>query len=323
MATVAENPIIVDLTTTYGCMLVGCFLSCIMWGISSLQAFLYFSMYDTDSRRKKLLVAFLWVFDTGNQIVVLKSLWPVLIKNWGSVVGLSRILPELTHHAWIAQVLVFCVQMYFTHRIYIFSGKKKLFPICMIILSAFQLIILIPYDIITYAGGAKAENLATHTATSMVITLRAVTAFEDAALALYMIYLVLQNGLPEFHKTKLMAIRLLVVTVNTGAWTALVALVELILVAVYPSTLEFTILEFPLCSLYFSSFLASLNAREYVRGNTTTLTWNEAPSNVTGSNTPSGNTLYLGPMSRTGKSMESTPKGYGISITEQVHHSAV
>ena len=37
MAALTENPIIVDLTPTYGCMLVGAFLSCMVWGVSSLQ----------------------------------------------------------------------------------------------------------------------------------------------------------------------------------------------------------------------------------------------------------------------------------------------
>jgi hypothetical protein len=41
------------------------------------------------------------------------------------------------------------------------------------------------------------------------------------------------------------------------------------------------ILEFPLCSLYFSSLLASLNAREYVRGGSTEISWNEAPTKIT------------------------------------------
>jgi hypothetical protein len=78
-----------------------------------------------------------------------------------------------------------------------------------------------------------------------------------------------------------LSIRLLIVTVNTGLWTAIVALIELILMEVYAdsSGLQWTTMEFPLCSLYISSFLASLNCREYVRGTgQQTLSWNEPPS---------------------------------------------
>lgn len=38
--------------------------------------------------------------------------------------------------------------------------------------------------------------------------------------------------------------------------------------AASPTTLYYTITELPFCSLYFSTFLANLNARDYVRGST-------------------------------------------------------
>ena len=41
MAAPTENPIILNLTPTYGCMLVGAFLSCMVWGVSSLQTQVY------------------------------------------------------------------------------------------------------------------------------------------------------------------------------------------------------------------------------------------------------------------------------------------
>ncbi|THH05289.1 hypothetical protein EW146_g9943 [Bondarzewia mesenterica] len=331
-ASIPENAYIVNLTDSYGSMLVGCFLSCIVWGISCLQTFLYFAMYESDRWTQKTLIACLWVVDTVNQIVVLKSMWPVLIKHYGSIHGLSQIQPELTHHAWIAlhrwqQLLECSVQFFFMYRIYLFSGKRWLFPAVMGVLSIYQLFCLIPYDVIVFSVGSSSSALATRKATAILMSLRAVTAAEDIILSATLIYLVLRKGLPEFHRSKRMAVRLLVVTVNTGFWTAVVALVELCLVAKYPTGLQFTIVEFPLCSLYFSTLLANLNARDYVKGSSDTL-WNETPSHLMGSGRTGNNsgTLYLGSL-RSDRSTQQDREGVpsltkiaGIADAEEINY---
>ena len=87
-----------------------------------------------------------------------------------------------------------------------------------------------------------------------------------------------------------MIFRLIVLTINTGLWTAVFAILVLGLVRILPPTVKFTTayidslwtypvqyipyqneliytaLDFPLTSLYLNSLLANLNAREYVRG---------------------------------------------------------
>ncbi|TFY55790.1 hypothetical protein EVG20_g9188, partial [Dentipellis fragilis] len=270
-APIPENPIVVNVGDSYGCMMVGGFLSCMIWGVSCLQTFLYYSNYwDIDSWQKKTLVrraavslslslslslqlarspapalqvACLWVLDTVNEILLLKPrtshaarypvpglacqsdcvmlcvccggpVWPVLIANFGSIAGLSKIQPELTvriavsvsvsvllfmHHAWVAGLVAFSVQLFFVHRIYIFSGKKIVFPILMFILSLYQLVILIPYDILIFDKGTSTKGLAANWATDITISLRATTAAEDIIIAGAMIFLVLKEGLPAYR----------------------------------------------------------------------------------------------------------------------------
>lgn len=323
MSTITENPIILDITTSYGYLLCGSLISCALYGISCLQVFLYFVNYENDKRFTKLLVIFLWVIDTANELVVLAALWPVLIKHYGGIAGLSEFRPEMVHHAWIAGILECCVQLYFTKRIHDFTkGKgRKLFAICMIIISAFQLVVLIPYDIITVNKAALELALSKRKSVALVMTLRAVSASQDALLAGTLIYLVLKNGLPKFENSKRMAVRLLIVTVNSGLWTAVVALIELSLVAAFPDGLHFCIMEMPLCSLYFSSLLANLNARQYVKGTNSSSLWNSMPPNLRGTNpSDQSGTLILGPLPISG-SEDAAGTGLNVKVSKETSTS--
>lgn len=275
-----------DLSTTYGPLLSGCFLSCAVWGISSLQAFLYFVTYDKDDKSLKLFVAFLWLLDTVNEILVLKAVWPVLVTEYGLFSGVLQVQPEFIHHIWVESILEFCVQMFFIKRIYEFSHKRVLFPVCMIILSLFQLAVQIPYDVFALSSGSITQAVMQPKTISLVMSMRAVTAAEDIMLAGALIYMVLRNGIPQFKSSKQMTVRLLVITINTGLWTAVFSVIEFALLATYPHGLQFCVMELPLCSLYFGALLANLNSRNYIRQGHTEVPWNDVPSRLVATQRP-------------------------------------
>ncbi|KAK7060438.1 hypothetical protein VNI00_001203 [Paramarasmius palmivorus] len=325
MATeIQDNPLIVDLKDSYGCLLIGIFLSCVLYGASSLQAFIYFSRYwDTDSVKRKAFVAFVWLVDTANQCLVMQSVWPALIHRYGSLMEVGTIQPAITHHAWVSQLVAFCVQLFFIYRLWIFSHRNWFFAVPMFIMSLFQIVVVIPYNIIMQvfvffvSQGQSNSQIAAHWATSVVMALRSVTAGEDVILACGMILLVLKDGMPEYRSTRRMMSRLIFLTANTGFWSAAVAIVEISLVnlsllttahnfahklgcqvASFPSGIQFLVVEIPLCNIYVNTLLANLNAREYVRGDDFT-EYNSTPSRLTartgsGNNTSGGSNIYLG-----------------------------
>lgn len=83
----------------------------------------------------------------------------------------------------------------------------------------------------------------------------------------------------------------------------------MIQVVKFPYGLQFTVVEFPLCSLYFSSLLASLNAREYVKG-TTPGSSNETPVPLTPRRGTGENLLFLGSM----KKSKASDQESGITV---------
>ncbi|KAJ8086077.1 hypothetical protein PM082_004896 [Marasmius tenuissimus] len=238
-----ENPIILDITPFYGAIQVGSFLSAAVWGISSLQVFLYFMhSAERDSGMLKALVGALWCVDTTNQILTLKGGWKVLIQEYGRIAGLSENQSELLHHTWLEAIVIFAVQMYFVHRIFKFGSKIIREPV------------------------QKASLVAFCGAMNMNMSMRAAAVGVDVAIAICMMFLLSREGQNGLTRTKRMVHRLTMIVVTSGTLTAVVVTIVLTLIKIYPTTLYYCTLEFVVCSLYFSSFLANLNSRDYAHG---------------------------------------------------------
>ncbi|KAJ7026591.1 hypothetical protein C8F04DRAFT_1125090 [Mycena alexandri] len=266
----ATAPVSLDLNlqSTYGVLLIGCFLSAAVWGVSFVQTFLYFMMYERDSIKLKLLVLFLIAVDTANEILVLRSVWPALILHWGRVdiLGKSEGTIELIHHVWVAAIVAAGVQSYYTWRIYTLSGRKRLLPCILIPLIAWQIIGLGPYNFLALGHAAVSAGKQTQQLTAVAISLRAAGAATDIVITAAMLYL-LSKPEAQFTSTKRLVFRLLVLSINSGTWTAILAVLDFISILAFPIDFTFCIFELPICSLYLSTLLVNLNARKFLTNN--------------------------------------------------------
>ncbi|RDB29376.1 hypothetical protein Hypma_014828 [Hypsizygus marmoreus] len=97
------------------------------------------------------------------------------------------------------------------------------------------------------------------------LSFRAAAVTVDAVIAACMVYLLTRQA-PRFKRSRRIVYRLLILTISSGAFTALLVTTILILLVVRPNTFDWCIFDFPLCSVYLSTLLANLNTREYIRG---------------------------------------------------------
>ncbi|KAJ7326170.1 hypothetical protein DFH08DRAFT_334348 [Mycena albidolilacea] len=254
-----------NLQSTYGLLLIGCFFSAAVWGVSLVQTFLYFMMYEKDPWKLKLLILFLIAIDTANEILVLKSVWPALILHWGrvDVLGKSEGTIELIHHVWVAAIVAAAVQSYYTWRIYILSGRKLLIPCLLIPLISWQIIGLAPYNFLALGHAAVSAGKQTQQLTAVAISLRATGAAADILIAGSMVYL-LTKPRARFTSTQTLVFRLLILSINSGAWTAILAVLDFISIVAFPVYFTFCVFELPICSLYLSTLLVNLNARKFL-----------------------------------------------------------
>jgi hypothetical protein len=170
------------------------------------------------------MVFILWLVDTANQIITLKSQWRPLILEYGRVAGLSEIQPyvgypdcsntlrillftilhhdrELIHHPWLFAIVTVSVQLFYIHRIHVFSGRKHALALAgMIMLTISQPVIVIVWSIIVYRPGYNGSRLNLPTVVKLGVALRAISFAEDLLLSGTLIYFVMRRGLPSFSK---------------------------------------------------------------------------------------------------------------------------
>ncbi|KAJ7216321.1 hypothetical protein GGX14DRAFT_441161 [Mycena pura] len=262
----ASAPPSVDLNlqSSYGLLLIGCFLSSAVWGVTVVQTILYSFMYTKDPLKLRLLVRHHhgMAIDTANQVLVLKSVWPALILHWGQVEILAKSEGTLyVHHVWVAAIVGLGVQSYYVWRIYVLSRRRLIFPCLLMILVAWQITYyFLVFGKVTVSAGKQSEQL-----TAVAISLRASGAGVDVLIAAAMVYLLLRpRNRHMFDRTQTLVYRLLVLSVNTGAWTAVLAIFDFVCIWAFPTFFTFTVFELPICSLYLSTLLVNLNARKFL-----------------------------------------------------------
>ncbi|OBZ74774.1 hypothetical protein A0H81_05739 [Grifola frondosa] len=246
MTAPADNPIILNLTDSFGSMLVGQFLSCVVWGINCVQLFWYFSVYVADPLSTKALVIFLWLMDTVDHILMLQGIWRPTISHWGSVVELGKLPPAQTHHVWTTAVVGVGVQMFFIYRVYALCGKRLLLPAILGLFCLYQLVVTVVYLVLVFRNGTL-DYLGTPKILALQISDQGYAEMDKLT----------PNDLPS----------------NTGhhqhqSVDRSRGLIDFCLLAAHPHGFLYCIMEMPLSALYLSSFLGNLNARRFVKEKT-------------------------------------------------------
>ncbi|EKM50944.1 uncharacterized protein PHACADRAFT_187582 [Phanerochaete carnosa HHB-10118-sp] len=292
-----ENPIIIDAMPQYGGALIGAIISTALWGISCMQMFMYFLNFDSDRWTVKLFVVYLWIADTVVEIVGFVGLFESLITRWGSIVAFESVVSGLVIRTTLAPLISIPVQMFFLRRIYQFSRNREwIVRIAMIfmvradcffdlymwvhvlngmykaILSISQLPLMTGAWTawVFNSGEDVALTLASHRVVTVEIISRAIPAFVDIFIALWMTILLWRSKerARVFRRSNRLILRLILLTINAGIWTALFSIIDLGLIAWNPSKLMMDAFDFPLSPLYFNMLLASLNARRFLRRDT-------------------------------------------------------
>ncbi|KAJ6511115.1 hypothetical protein C8R45DRAFT_1089240 [Mycena sanguinolenta] len=285
-----------NLQNTYGALLIGCFLSVAVWGISLVQTILYFMMYEKDPPQLKLMILFLIAIDTVNEILVLRSVWPALILHWGRVdiLGRSEGTVELIHHVWVAAIVAAVVQSYYTRRIYTcanFYVQRSTSHLSdsqwSEMAHSVSSVGLGPYNFLAFKHAAVSSGKQTQQLTAVAISLRATGAATDILIAGVMIYLLNQ---PRTQIPGLLW-RIIILSINSGAWTAILAVLDFIFIVAFPVDFTFCIFELPLCSLYLSTLLLNLNARKFISPVQTNIDLGEITWSENRTRTESGETI--------------------------------
>ncbi|KAJ6542009.1 hypothetical protein DFH09DRAFT_1174453 [Mycena vulgaris] len=109
---------------------IGFTIATTLYGISVLQAYLYYRNYPADHPALKSTVALLWVLDTLCTIFVAHSLYTYFVLNFGKSPTVDLIIPwSFTTEKLLVTIITFVAQCFYARTIWRISGNIFLFII--------------------------------------------------------------------------------------------------------------------------------------------------------------------------------------------------
>ncbi|KAF7343441.1 hypothetical protein MVEN_01776800 [Mycena venus] len=164
--------------STLGALLIGTLVSYTLFGVTTIQAYLYYVGFPNDSRKLKVLVALVWSLEMAHSICIGQTLYEWLISDYMHPERLDYLPMGLSLSGFFNACIAMCVQGFYSFRIYTL-WKSLYIPIlsCILVLSRLILNIALIFfgqgvPIETFkkrSGWALNVNWATGTANDLII----------------------------------------------------------------------------------------------------------------------------------------------------------
>jgi len=255
------------LDDTFGATYIGVVLATFLYGILTLQTYIYWIRYVHDSRFDRLFVVTLWVIDTLQLIFICHMQYWYVIENFANPAALQYNNWSFNMEVGLTTILTFMVQAFFARRAWQFtsgmgnrmtaSRKTKVLGGLIGMMSLTQLgfgmgcfgmvwVLTMYQQFIQY---------------KWLVAGWLVSAALCDILIVYMLSTALMTQRTGFGRTDALIDKLLRYTINTGLLTSLIAIVDLITFCMMNNLIHLCF-NFILGKLYTNTLLATLNARE-------------------------------------------------------------
>ncbi|KAI0788093.1 hypothetical protein C8Q74DRAFT_1195996 [Fomes fomentarius] len=250
-----------------GGLLIEVFVACILYGITTLQTFIYFQKYTNDRTFLKSLVATVWVIETAHTVFCIQFIYDYLIKDFGNYFNFIVINWGVGITVLCSASIALCVQGYYTWRVWIVSGNSIVWTGIIGTFALARVGFGIASCVLCYLYPSWPILRAREDSLVTVSGGLGSAALVDILVALTLtIYLKRRRSSDSWPKeSNSMVNRILLYAVNTGAITCTASILCVILFAVQKNSLTFLGLVEVQAKLYSNSFLGSLNARSHIR----------------------------------------------------------
>ncbi|KAF8238075.1 hypothetical protein L208DRAFT_1355580 [Tricholoma matsutake] len=292
--------------STLGAASVGFFISSVVFGVLTSQAFTYFRRYPLDKPAYKVLVAALWGLELVDQIFVGYAVYVYVVTNFQNPLFLivEKIVWPLVTQVGVGALIGCVVRVCFAMRVWRFSNRN------IVVTGSLLIIILVSFgkslEVFLSPITMNVLILLQTFATLALSTGVAADTFTAVALCFY-----LRRLRTGHKKSDSLVNSLTIYAVNTGALTSLFSTMVMVLYNRFPNAFYFMGTYFVLSQLYALSFFCTLNTRKAHRGKGTD---RETSDN---SNKRSGSHFVLSHHRRTVNSL-SHAKSIEIGVAQDV-----
>ncbi|KDR70018.1 hypothetical protein GALMADRAFT_255379 [Galerina marginata CBS 339.88] len=262
MAAPGLPPLPPDIGRLVGPLLIGHLLNWCLFGVLSLQTYMYYLAFPNDPKHNRLLVFGVYLFEAVQTMLLTQSAFHAFAANFGNIVELDRIGTIWFSVPVMGGIVAFAVQSFYAYRISILA-QSKIVATFIVFLSMVQL------------GGAIATGFESHKAVfnsqflgkASFITVgiwNGGSALCDAIIAICMtVYLSRRNT--GMKHTQVLLNKIIRLTIETGSASAVIAILTFALAILpgHPTYYQATVAL--LGKLYANSMLAVFNSRMGIR----------------------------------------------------------
>uniref|UniRef100_A0A0W0FG84 DUF6534 domain-containing protein n=1 Tax=Moniliophthora roreri TaxID=221103 RepID=A0A0W0FG84_MONRR len=252
-----------------GPLLLGYLFNWGLHGVLTVQVYVYWTAFPTDTLRAKALVYGLYILETAQTVLLAHDAFQNFVFGFMDPFSVDRV-----HSLWLDAYVfdglaALLVQIYFSHRIHVLLSRNKLIPGIIVLLSIIQFIGSIGVGVIfknvqffsripEISRSQKYTNL---TGFSWIIG----AAIADILIAVTMVY-ALSRYDTSFRETRNFLKRLNRLTMETGSLTAVTAVIQPFLFFGYPDRNYWVMPALFIAKLYSNSLLVIFNSRVRIHG---------------------------------------------------------
>ncbi|KAJ7112915.1 hypothetical protein C8R44DRAFT_233603 [Mycena epipterygia] len=249
-----------QLDLSLGALEIGVLLSSTLWGVTTVQFYIYLTAPNKDPWWTKALVYIVWILESLHTIFAWAYIYRLTVTFYGVPAALAADEWTLSASSLFDGIIGAIVQMFFAYRVRMFSNSWAITSVVWVG-SLFQLACTLSITILTprfsiaeFAlrfGWLFEAALATNLIVDVINT---------GALSYY-----LSRGRTGFKSTDRVLEKLVTWTVETGLITAIAAALQLAFLKALPNTALWIGISLFYAKLYSNSFLAILNSRSILR----------------------------------------------------------
>ncbi|KAK0442498.1 uncharacterized protein EV420DRAFT_1768817 [Desarmillaria tabescens] len=249
-----------SLGMTLGSVYIGATIAAILFGITNLQAVIYYNKYPDDWWIYRYSVAILWTFDALHVALGTHALYHYFIDLFGEYTVLYNIVWSFKLQILFNMVIILGVQGVYTFRIWK-RGRHfhRILPwfVVLNVVVALGTGIFSVYDAYSISSFLSIPSIK-----ASICSVFVMAAISDFIIAFSMCYY-LHKGreASAFSSTSAMILGLMRLVVISGLATSACSLLTLITYLAWPDSLIFLGIDFILPKLYINSLLAMLNSR--------------------------------------------------------------
>jgi hypothetical protein len=247
--------------TTFGALFVGLQFSTLLYGISILQAWIFFQSPNKEPMVLRILVGTIMVIGLFLTIIMTHGIYFFLVSTIGNPALLSQIPWSLKAEAFVNSSIIVIVQAFYGFRLFYLNRSYTLLAIIMFLALG---------QWITGWTSAGFETTLSGTLVSADLTKKIASASIAGDLACDTVIMVSMFYFLHTHRTGVKSTetlmhKLVIYTLASGFLTFVGAAATLICYLAMPQNQIFSSIAFILPHLYSNALLAVLNSRQNLR----------------------------------------------------------